>query len=412
MRPHPFRLPFLLAWGGATLTVLVAALFWAVAWPVDRSAAVAVSTPAAQVWIPLEPKSEMAWIPGHEEGPWITAHAAIVIENTTGTVLYAKNPHQTRAPASTTKILTALLALERGGLDEIVTVSRYAAGTRGSSARLYTGQRIRMIDLLHGLLLNSGNDAAVAVAEHISGSEDAFVRLMNERAMELGALNTRFQNPHGLDKPGHFSTAYDLAQLARLALLYPTFAEIVAKQTYSYDGGAFTNTNKLLWSYEGLEGIKTGTTGQAGYCLVATATQDGMQLITVVLGSTDRWSDTRKLLDYGFGNFHVVTLADRGDVVARLPLDRAMDPVVAVANRPLTVVVRDEDVSHVSTEWQIHPDLKAPIARGEAVGTFRVYIGDTLAKEVPLVAAADVERRTLLRTLLRWLVGNRSAAAL
>jgi len=405
MRSLRFRLPFLIAWGGAALAVLVTALAWAVGWPANQGGAVAVSAPAAHVWIPLEPKSEIAWIADHETGPYITAHAAIVIDNVTGTVLYSKNPHQTRAPASTTKILTALLALEKGGLDEIVSVSRYAAGTTGSTARLYTGQKIRMIDLLHGLLLSSGNDAAVAVAEHIAGSEDAFVRLMNARAAELGALNTRFQNPHGLDKPGHFSTAYDLALLARLALLYPTFAEIVAKQTYSSESGAWTNTNKLLWSYEGIEGIKTGTTGQAGYCLVATATQNGMQLITVVLGSTDRWSDTRKLLDYGFDNFHLVTLADKGDVIARLPIDRGMDPIVAVTNRPLTVVVRDEDVAHISTEWQIHPNLKAPIARGQTVGTIQVYIGETLAKEVPLVSAADIERRTIFRTIWRWATG-------
>lgn len=406
MKSHRFRLPFPFAWGGAVGLVLVVAFAWAVGWPVDTRAAVTVSTPAAQVWIPLEPKSQMAWIPGYEEGPGITAHAAILIDNVTGTVLYAKNPHQTRAPASTTKILTALLALERGGLDEIVTVSRRAAGTTGSSARLYTGQKIRLIDLLHGLLLRSGNDAAVAVAEHVSGSESEFVRLMNARAEELGAVHTRFQNPHGLDKPGHFSTAYDLALLGRLALLYPTFAEIVAKQTYSYENDTWYNTNQLLWRYEGVEGIKTGTTGQAGYCLVATATRNGVQLISVVLGSADRWADTRKLLDYGFNNFHLVTLADRGDVVARLPLERGLDPIVAVTNRPLSVVVRDADVSEVSTEWQIRPDLRAPIVRGQTVGTMQVYVGDQLAKEVPLVSAATVERRSMFRTLWRWISGT------
>ena len=399
------RLPFLVAWGGAAFLVLTVALAWAVAWPVDRSAAVAVGAPAAHVWIPLEATSELAWIERFEQGPSITAQAAILIDNATGTVLYAKNPHQLRAPASTTKILTALLALERGGLDDIVTVSRRAAATTGSSAGLYTGQKIRMIDLLHGLLLRSGNDAAVAIAEHVAGSEGEFVRLMNERARELGARNTRFRNPHGLDEPGHVSTAYDLALLGRLALLYPTFAEIVAKQEYNFGNDTWYNTNRLLWSYEGVEGIKTGTTSQAGYCLVATATQNGMQLISVVLGSSDRWSDTRKLLDYGFQNFHIVTLADQGDVVARLPLERGMSPVVAVASKPLAIVVRDEDVPHISAVWQINPGLRAPIARGQAVGTARVYVGSELVKEVTLVSATRVDRRSLFGVLWRWISG-------
>ena len=139
---------------------------------------------------------------------------------------------------------------------------------------------------------------------------------MNQRAAELGALNSRFQNSHGLDKPGHFSTAYDLALISRIALVYPTFAEIVRKRTYQYEGQTWTNTNKLLWRFEGLEGIKTGTTSGAGYCLVAAASQDGMQLISVVLGSNNRWDDSSRLLSWGFEEFHLLTLAQQGEMLA------------------------------------------------------------------------------------------------
>ena len=286
----------------------------------------ALPTSATQVWIPVEPQIDVVWMPGYDEGPYVSARAAILFENTTGTVLYAKNAHERRAPASTTKILTAIMALELSNLDEIVTVSRRAASTPGSTARLYTGQKIRMDDLLHGLLLRSGNDAAVAVAEHLAGTESTFVSWMNQRATALGATNTRFQNPHGLDKPGHYSTAYDLALLSRIALVYPTFAEIVRKQTYDYQGQTWNNTNQLLWRFEGLEGIKTGTTSRAGYCLVAAASKDGMQLISVVLGSNNRWDDSSRLLSWGFEEFHRVTLADSGDVLARIPLADGMTP--------------------------------------------------------------------------------------
>ena len=369
----------------------------------SRMASGVAATGAVHVWLPVEPQVDVAWIAGFESGPYVSARAAILFENTTGTVLFAKNAHEKRPPASTTKILTAILALERSRLDEIVTVSQRAASTPGSTARLYTGQKIRMDDLLHALLLRSGNDAAVAIAEHLAADESTFVSWMNQRAAELGAVNSRFQNPHGLDTPGHYSTAYDLALISRIALVYPTFAEIVRKRSYEYQGQTWTNTNRLLWRFEGLEGIKTGTTSGAGYCLVAAASQDGMQLISVVLDSNDRWEDSSRLLSWGFESFHRLTLADRGDVLARLPLADGMAPVVAVASGPLAVMVRDRDVGHVTTRLEINPGLKAPIRRGDTLGSFDVYIDGTLVKSIPLVAAASIARRTPLRLLWDWL---------
>lgn len=361
--------------------------------------------PPVQVWIPAAPQNDGILLAEYEKGPSTTAHAAVLYERSTGTVLYGKEMHTRRAPASTTKVMTALLAIELGRMDDIVTVSRKAAGVPGSSARLYPDQKIRLLDLLYGLLLNSGNDAAVAIAEHIAGSEEAFVALMNERARELGLENTRFQNPHGLDAPGHYSTAYDLAILTDTAMNYPLFAQIVATREHVTDHGAFRNTNRLLWSMEGALGVKTGTTGQAGYCLVAAVSGEGMELISVVLGSSDRWADSIRLLNYGFDEFHLLTLVERGSAVAEIDLPTAMGPVVAVAERPITVVVRSDRPAEVETQTVIER-LRTPVRPGQPLGRLEVQlVSEGRQLTIPLVAKGGVARRTPLRVLWEWLTG-------
>lgn len=362
---------------------------------VENATPSVIETSAKQVWLPAEPMDPgLRQINDAPPISYVSAHAAIVLENTTGTVLYAKNAHEKRAPASTTKILTALIALEKGNLNDVVTVSRKAASTTGSSARLYTGQKIRLEDLLHGLLLSSGNDAAVAVAEHLAGDVNTFAVWMTKRAKELGASNSQFKNPHGLDEAGHYSTAYDLALLARMALLHPLFAKIVQTKMYDSSGGSWSNTNKLLWQVEGSTGIKTGTTSKAGYCLVASVEQEGMQLITVVLNAGDRYRETSALLQYGFDHFRILTLAQRGDPLARLQLSSGVEPIIAVANEPLTVVVPNERVSHVYTQFILDPALKAPIRRGRQIGTIDVLIDGETAHSIPLVAQGSVAART------------------
>lgn len=358
--------------------------------------------PAVHVWIPIEPQIDVQAIHNFAVGPHNTAHAAILFERTTGTILFGENIHAKRAPASTTKIMTALIAIEQGFMDDIVTVSRKAAGIRGSSARLYVDQKIRLIDLMHGLLLNSGNDASVAIAEHIAGSEEAFVALMNERAKELGLVNTQFRNPHGLDEPGHISTPFDLAILTDTAMHYPLFAEIVAKRTYASEHGAWQNTNRLLWSMDGIEGVKTGTTGQAGYCLVAAISREGMQLISVVLGSTDRWNDSIRLLNHGFDTFQRLTVIERGAVLSELALHNAMDPLVVIAEKPFSVIVRSDEPAEIELR-SVFDSLKAPIRSGQRIGVVEVAI-DSVSEpmRIPLVAKASVARRTPLRTLWRW----------
>ena len=238
--------------------------------------------------------------------PSIGAEAAVVMVARTRQVLFGQNQNTVMYPASTTKMMTLLLALERGNLDSVVTVSSRAAACEESSLGLRPGDQITLRELLYGMIIVSGNDAAEAVAEHIAGSVPAFVRLMNARAETMGLKNTHFSNPHGLPDPvNHYSTAYDLAQIAATGMQNPMFARMVSTADYTV---SFVNrgplkvstTNKLLRTYEGANGVKTGYTEAAGDCLVAGAKRRDVQLIAVVLNDDDRWTDVPKMLDYGF----------------------------------------------------------------------------------------------------------------
>jgi D-alanyl-D-alanine carboxypeptidase (penicillin-binding protein 5/6) len=234
--------------------------------------------------------------------PEVTAQAAIVSDVTSGQILAEKNAHQPLAPASTTKIATALVALRRGQLEEQVVIHESAL-IGGAEMGLSPGQVVTLEELLYGLLLRSGNDAATAIAQHIGGSVDGFVEMMNQEAEALGLADTHFVNPHGLDAPDHYSSAYDLMMITRQALADPTFAAIVSAQEYNFHGRPLSNRNELLSNYPGADGVKTGTTSEAGECLVASATRDGHQVLVVVLGSEDRYGDASTLLDYYFDNY-------------------------------------------------------------------------------------------------------------
>ncbi|MBO8142528.1 MAG: D-alanyl-D-alanine carboxypeptidase [Firmicutes bacterium] len=360
--------------------------------------------PTAPVWVDFQPGPGLGYIADYEQGPAVRAASAILIEAATGTVLYAKNEHAARPMASTTKIMTALLALENSGLEEMVTVSSRATRVTGSDAGLRPGQRLTMRELLHGLLLPSGNDAANAVAEHVSGSQPAFVAMMNERAQQLGATRTRFANPHGLDAPGHYSTAYDLALIARTALLFPTFGQIVQTPEFRPESISRTwrNTNRLLWSFDGIEGVKTGTTSGAGYCLVAAASRGGMRLISVVLDSPDRWQDTVRLLEYGFDQFHLLTLASHGDTIAEANVPGGLGTLAAVVDGDFRVVVRDRDVNNLEITVALD-DIRPPVRAGQPVGRLEIAGGSRTLQSVPLIAREDVPRWTLWAYLARWI---------
>lgn len=357
-----------------------------------------------------QPASRWRYVPiarDEKIGPSVTAAAAILVEPTTMTVLYARREHQPRPPASTTKILTALLALERGRLDDVVTVSRRAAAVPGSTIHLRAGQKISLSDLIVGLLMRSGNDAATAIAEHVAGTEAAFVHWMNRRARELGATNSRFANPHGLDAPNHYTTAFDLAHLARLAMTMPTFKDVVGRREYVPPGSgrSWRNTNRLLWALEGTEGIKTGTTGGAGNCLVAAVSRDGVRLIAVVLGSRDRWLDTRRLIEWGFAAFHMVTGAAAGQSVVEARVPGGIGSLQATPATDLTFMAHEDELRQVRIEAALDPAM-APIAKGARVGHVRAVVGDEVRREVPLLALKAVPRWTPLRALKGWLVSG------
>lgn len=344
----------------------------------------------------------LVYVPDSQTGPAIYAASAILLEATTGAILYAHNEHVRRAPASTTKIMTALVALIAGDLRSLVTVGQKAGWTPGSSAGLRPGDRLSLSELLQGLMLVSGNDASVAVAEHVAGSESGFVALMNRQAKEFGAFNTNFRNPHGLSALGHYTTAFDLALITRYALQYPQFARLVRTRQEDLEWAEgerrapIANTNRLLWSFAGADGVKTGTTSEAGHCLVASATRDGRQLIAVILRSGDRWGDAAALLDYGFRTFRLLILAEEGRPYATLPVTRGEAPMVALTPRHrLAVVCRQGEENLVRLEAVLpRRPLKAPLHPGQALGRLTaVYAGQEI-EGVDLLPGRAVRRRT------------------
>jgi len=342
------------------------------------------------------------------------AQAAILMDATTGEVLYEKKSRERNAPASTTKIMTAILAIESGRLEEPVRVSLRAAATRGSSMHLYAGQVLSLRELLTGLLLRSGNDAAVAIAEHLAGSAETFVTRMNLRARDLGATDTHFRNPHGLSAPGHYSSAYDLAILTRHALANPVFAAIVSSKEISIDWRDrrgreqdvnLRNTNKLLWMLEEADGVKTGTTGEAGPCLVASATRGNHRLIAVGLHDHTRWHASMQLLKYGFDNYDLYDYADQGALIATVPVESGLAAAVdAVAAAPAALVVPTADYSLVTAEVDLPKTIKAPVYQGQKIGEIVFYIGEKAVKTVDIVAADEVSERTVLKTFLHGLL--------
>ncbi|MGI6143271.1 MAG: D-alanyl-D-alanine carboxypeptidase family protein [bacterium] len=346
-------------------------------------------------------------LPAYAGPPLVTASAAVLMDARTGTVLYAKEPYTKRAPASTTKILTGLLAIELGDLQDIVVISKKAGYTEGSTAELKPGERIRLEALLHGALLPSGNDACVAIAEHLCGSEAIFVELMNHKAKAIGAWDTNFRNPHGLHEPGHYTTAYDLALIARYALQNRKFQEIVRRKrrVVKPEGEGwhhyFASTNQLLWEYEGADGVKTGTTLEAGPCLVASATREGRQLISVVLNSNDRWGDSVRLLDYGFNDFSLLSLAKQGERVGEARVTGGvLDRVPIVPVRDLNVIVPREKRGEVERVVDLRKDLAAPLKEGEVVGEIKAILGGEIIEKVSLIATVEVPRRTIMGVIL------------
>ncbi len=342
--------------------------------------------------------------------PEISTRASILMEWQTGTILMEKRGFTRMHPASLTKMMTALLALERGRLEDLVRVSEEAASQPGSSMDLRAGDVFTLEDLLYGLMLVSGNDAAWAIAEHIgNGSADEFFKLMNQRAKELGAINTRFENPHGLTDPNHYTTAFDLAVIAKACMRHPYFKRLVATkekdviEAESYVRLSLENTNRLLWVVPGADGVKTGTTQAAGQCLVASATRDGMRLLVVVLDSLDRWHDAAALLEYGFGSFRYIRAVPAGEVLLTLPVaGSTVKRVPIVCATDLSACI-PRHACGLRIEVDL-PDRISPCPAGTVVGQATLCLGDRVVGYSDLVTGAWISSMTPLRVVacLAW----------
>lgn len=335
----------------------------------------------------------LIFLPDYQQGLPIYASSSILIEAGSGAILFAKDPEARRAPASTTKMMTAIVAIERGKLDQVIQVSPRAAGTPGSSLWLRAGDRITLWELLKGMMLHSGNDGSMAVAEGVAGSVERFVDWMNIKAKEIGALKTSFRNPHGLRAPSHYTTAMDLALIARYGLTNKYFAELVRQKTGTLrfaDRGMempLSNTNRLLWYLEGADGVKTGTTNEAGHCLVSSATRDGKQLIAVVLNSGDRWDDSARLLEYGFRGFSIIKAARHDRPVCRIQVQNASRSwIYLYPRRDLAVVVRKGQEPLVSIKTVVFNNpIEAPLRVGRILGKIQYRYRNRLVEEVDLV---------------------------
>ena len=339
----------------------------------------------------------------------IHAASAVLMDAESGRVLYARDAHHPRLIASTTKLLTALVAAERAeDLDEVVTVKGEWLGSEGSSIYLRAGEEITLRGLLYGLLLQSGNDAAMAVACHIAGSEGDFVALMNQKAAELGMKNSSFANPSGLNDDNHYSTAYDLALLARACLDNETVAEICATRTVTVGTRTFVNHNKLLSRYEGCVGMKTGFTEKAGRTLVSAAARDGQTLICVTLNDGDDWNDHAKLLDYGFATFPRQVLCRAGEVYGYAAVEGSLIPAVAAETLgelgyPFT------EAEKPVMEIELPESVPAPLGPGVQLGELRWLLDGEVVARMPLVsqsgAGLDAREPLTLWGKLRGLFG-------
>ena len=338
----------------------------------------------------------------------IKGKSALLMDMTTGAVLFEQNAHEKLAPASVTKVMTMLLIMEaidsgRIGWNDTVTVSEAAAAKGGSQIYLKVGETMSVTDMVKSIAVSSANDCACAMAEHIAGSEEAFVELMNRRAQELGMNDTHFVNCTGLDDGAdaaeHLTCAYDIALMSReLMLHHPDIQKFTTIWMDTVRDGSFglANTNKLIRFYPGATGLKTGFTSAAGYCLSATASRDGLGLIAVVMGaetSADRFAACKQLLDYGFANYALVTPERPQNLSVPVKLGKAA-AVTAMPSQDCSLLIDKSQKGSVTTEVILDDFVTAPVSQGQKIGMLTVKAGDQILAQVPMVASAAVEKLT------------------
>lgn len=353
----------------------------------------------------------------------IESKSAILINGNTGEVLFEHNKDEKLPPASITKIMTMLLtmeALESGKikLDDEVVISQEASEMGGTQLYMEAGEKKTVKELLIGVAVESANDAASALGEYIGGTGESFIVLMNDRAKELGMVNSQFKNPHGLPVEGHYTTANDIAIMSRELVKHEEIHEYLTMWMVDINVGknkdrvrTLANTNKLLKSYQGLDGIKTGFTTEAKHCLSATAKKNNLRLISVILSAEDskvRFNEAAKLLDYGFANYEGLCVAEKGEALQDVIIEKGLlEKISVITEDPLCVMVKKGDNSQIERKVVLEPSYMAPIERGQKLGELIAFSGDREIGKTNLVAKDRVEKSNLLimfnKILKRWL---------
>ncbi len=345
------------------------------------------------------------------------AKSAILIEASTGKIIYENNSHEKLPPASMTKMMSMLLIMEnisKGNIkwSDMVTVSGNASSMGGSQILLETNEKMSVSDLFKGIAVASGNDAVVAMAEYIAGSEDNFVNMMNKKAKSLGLTDTSFKNPHGLDTEGHYTSAYDMAMIAKELSKYEQVFEYTSiYEDYLRKGTDkeiwLVNTNKLVRFLDGVDGLKTGYTKDAGYCLTATAKKDNMRLIAVVMGeetSTKRNADVTELLNYGFNQYYAESVLSKNSVVGKVEVDKGKEKYVNVVPKKEIAIInkKTEKKKNISYELKLN-NVSAPIKKGKVIGRIIIKDGNKELSRIDATIEKNVLKANILELYIRYL---------
>lgn len=332
--------------------------------------------------------------------PTISARNAIIVDAETGMALYEKNSDDRVAMASTTKVMTIIIVLEQASLEDIVVVSRKAATITGSTMHLAEGEKISVQALLYGLMLNSGNDAAIALAEHVSGSVEEFCVLMNTKAFQIGARNTSFTSPHGLDNPAHYTTARDLALITMKALENPVIRKIVSTKSIEIAGHSLRNTNDLLFSNDEVTGGKTGFTNDAGRCMVISAEHEGFKIIAIVLGcdtKEQRTSDATKLVKYALENFTLYEIFNAGTILGKITIKQGqINSINLVNEQAVRLSLTHNELNNLRYVYEVPQILPAPVIKGSSLGKLHIFTSDKLLCSIDLVADMDSAKKEFI----------------
>lgn len=367
--------------------------------------------PAEEIWEEIQNTNKQV----NSNPPTLNSRAAIIFDRESKTVIFGKNINEKRAMASTTKIMTAIITLEKGNLNDVVEVSKKAANIGGSRLGLSTGDKIKLRDLLYGLLLRSGNDAAIQIAIHIGGSVEGFAELMNNKAKELGLQNTHFVTPHGLDNPNHYTTAYELALLTDYALNIEEFAKIVnTKQTtisINSKPVPITNTNELLGNLDGVNGVKTGFTNNAGRCLVTSVKRNDWQVITIVLGADTkkfRTKDSIELIEYNFKNFERVNIKEKiEEEFEKWKIANANNIEIIKGKQNNVKIgmtykydyelypINKTELNNIKIQIECKKTLIAPIERNYQIGEIHVILSNKEIMNIPIIIEEAIEKKNV-----------------